>query len=222
MPAARRRPGSAGSNPIAAPPKPPPTGRQNPFLDPDDQPVLNPFAPRRADGPAFNPFAAAGDGAGREPVRAASAAAAGGRARTARGSSASSSAGWPSSGATPRSSSSTTWPSPTRSSARCRPIRARCACASSTRSLPDCAAAGRHHLHRDDRRGAWRGPRPAPGGGRLRRPRPDAASRRSRRTLRSAPDRTRRAAPRRRSGSAAGFRLAVDDERYPVVRRELV
>ena len=41
--------------------KPPPTGRQNPFLDPDDQPVLNPFAPRRADGPPFNPFAAAGD-----------------------------------------------------------------------------------------------------------------------------------------------------------------
>ncbi len=47
--------------PDRASPKPPPTGRQNPFLDPDDQPVLNPFAPRRADGPAFNPFAAAGD-----------------------------------------------------------------------------------------------------------------------------------------------------------------
>lgn len=46
---------------------PPPTGRQNPFLDPDAQPVLNPFAPRRADAPTFNPFAADDDGPDANP-----------------------------------------------------------------------------------------------------------------------------------------------------------
>ena len=64
-------------------------------------------------------------------------------------------------------------------------------------------------------------PRPATGRSRLRR------SRRTRvrggrglsRTRRHGP--TRRARRRRNSGSTVGFRVAVDDERFPVVRREL-
>ena len=42
--------------PAAAPARP-----SNPFADPDAEPLDNPFLPRRSGGPAANPFAAAGD-----------------------------------------------------------------------------------------------------------------------------------------------------------------
>lgn len=37
------------------------TGSRNPFGLPDDEPIANPFAPRRSEAPATNPFAAGGD-----------------------------------------------------------------------------------------------------------------------------------------------------------------
>ena len=87
--------------------------------------------------------------------------------------------------------------------------------------LPSCAAARGHHLHRDDGGGSPPGPRPAA------RRRPSAttsraAASRPSRPIRSAARRpTRRAPPRRSSGSRSGSSVAVDDERFPVVRREL-
>ena len=69
---------------------------------------------------------------------------------------------------------------------------------------PGCAAARRHHLHRVDRRGAWRRPRPDPGRCRLRRPR--AARVRGRRDLpgNRAPDPMRPVLRRRASGRPSG------------------
>lgn len=47
---------------LEGPPKPAPRTRQdNPFADPDDEPAVNPFAPASRAGEAFNPFAPAGD-----------------------------------------------------------------------------------------------------------------------------------------------------------------
>ncbi len=42
-------PGSASAG--SGPPRP-----RNPFVDPDDEPIANPFAPRRTGGPVANPF----------------------------------------------------------------------------------------------------------------------------------------------------------------------
>ena len=87
--------------------------------------------------------------------------------------------------------------------------------------LPASPLPGRHHLHRDHARGSRRRTRPGAGGGRLRRPRRRVASRPSRRIPRPAcdPDATSAATPGFWLG--CGFVVAVDDDRFPVMRREL-
>ena len=95
--------------------------------------------------------------------------------------------------------------------------------AADARPLPGAArraAARRHHLHRHDRRGPRRRPRQGTRRGGLRRPRPGAASRPSRRTRRSGPAGRDQRRDARVLGSV-GFALAIDDERFPVMRREL-
>ena len=208
-----RRPGLEGPRPIrrrrARPPSPSEADRSadnpfaprarraafNPFLDADDDEVDNPFLPRR------------------EPVRP------DGRAPTRRASSPCCRAGSGCSGATPRSCSPTTNPSPTRSSGRCRPTRAHSACASCIRSCPT------------------RRCRPSSPASRRRRCPPERArdalieaicddlGRRGFSAVEAYPEvgarPTRRAPPRRRSGSPSGSGSAVADERFPVFRREL-
>ena len=87
-------------------------------------------------------------------------------------------------------------------------------------ALPDAPASRGHHLHRDDGRGARRRPRPGPGGGRLRRPRRARVHRR-----RGIPDDRRRTGCDERGDArllaSVGFALAIDDERFPVMRRDL-
>ena len=86
---------------------------------------------------------------------------------------------------------------------------------------PGRAAAGRDHLHRDDGRGARRGSRP---GARRRPVCEDLAGRgftggRDLPRDRARPDATSAATPE--FWESVGFARAIDDERFPVMRREL-
>ena len=171
--------------------------------------------------PAFNPFAERRRPARRQPVRPDAPGPADGRRRCAAQADAARPRAGASSAATRRCCSTVTRPRPTPSSGRCRPTRGRSACATSTRNCPT----------RRCRRSspASRRPRPAAHRGHARALvdavcddlASGAGSRPSRRT-RSAdtrPDATSAATPE--FWLSAGFRIAVDDERFPVVRREL-
>jgi hypothetical protein len=52
---------AAWLEPAAPPPPPRPAAAPNPFAVDDDEPDVNPFAPRSRSGPAFNPFSSADD-----------------------------------------------------------------------------------------------------------------------------------------------------------------
>ena len=196
--------------------------RRNPFAPDDADEVGQPVRPgpdaghrrstrsRRDDDPlADNPFA---------PTRAGPAV---GRRRRAAQARRCSAAALACSGATRRCCSTTTRPRPTPSSGRCRPIPRAQRLRELYPQLPRRAAAGGHHLHRLDRGRPASRPRPGPRRRRLRRP--GAARVRGRRGVsRSAdtrPDATSAATPE--FWLSAGFRIAADDERFPVVRREL-
>ena len=200
--------------------RPPPTTR-SPRTS--REPAFNPFAPAGAlERPAFNPFADDDDD---EPVdnpfapRAAGPAG-GRRRRAAQARPARSRAG--------RLRELRQGPPRRRRRRRLRPVRAAVglpAGPAPARALPAAArraAAGGHHLHRDDRRGA----RPRPRHARWSRAVCDDLARPRLRGGRGVPGAGHPAgrderARRRRSGSTSGFAVAVDDERFPVVRREL-
>ena len=226
--AARRRPGSRWleGSAAAAPPAPPdrrPTTRSPRRAE---EPAFNPFAPtgRAPARPAFDPFARRRRRrARRQPVRAA----AGRAARRRRRRAAQARAPRPRAGRLrelrqgPRSA--TTSPAVYAQFGPLSRVPARAAPPRPVPAAPRRAAARRHHLHRDDGRGPR--PRATPSAlvARSATTSPGAASRRSRRT-RSAerrPDATSAATPGfwvERPGST----LVVDGRAFPVVRRELL
>ena len=145
----------AARAPAAAPPARSPA---NPFLADLEAatPAANPFATARPGEPVPD-AGRRGRRPGRQPVRPGRPGPADGRPPTRRGSSSCSAAGSASSAATPRSCCSTTRPA---AYAQFGPLTAYPRAQRTARALPGtarCAAAGGHHLHRDDRGRARRG-----------------------------------------------------------------